>query len=99
MALYYRHNVEETPEDDVASLLPVDAARELKGNMLDISVFQGTRILWISAWRSSAALRKFLKAIPRIENDSLVQVKVERDYTKFDRNDAPSQTPGETSKL
>ena len=97
--LYYRDNVDGTPEDDVTSLLEPESVSIVKEGMLDSSVFQGPRILWVSGWRSAAAASKFEKAIPRIEGDSLSRVRVERDYTKSDRKDAPSENPGEVSRL
>lgn len=72
---------------------------DVKNYMLDSAVYQGPSIIWVSAWRSRAAVENLEKAIRRTPGDDLKIVAVERDYTKIDRKDAPSEMPGGISKL
>jgi heme-degrading monooxygenase HmoA len=99
LVLYYRESFDGTPEDDITSLLQAGAASAVKNDLLDSSVYQGPRTAWVSAWRSQDAADNLEKAIPREEGDALVKMMVERDYTKTDRKDAPSELPGEKSRL
>ena len=99
VVLYYRDSFDGTPEDDVTSLLQASAAATVKKDMLDSSVFQGPRTLWVSGWKSQDAAENGGKAIPREEGDTLIIMAVNRDYTKSDRKDAPSASPGGGSRL
>jgi heme-degrading monooxygenase HmoA len=99
VVLYYRDSFDGTPEDDVTSLLQAGAASTMKKDMLDSSVFQGPRTLWVSGWKSQDAAENFEKAIPREEGDTSIIMAVNRDYTKSDRKDAPSESPGGRSRL
>jgi heme-degrading monooxygenase HmoA len=99
LVLYYRESFDGTPEDDITSLLQAGAASVVKNDLLDSSVYQGPRTAWVTAWQSQDAADNLEKAIPREEGDALVKMVVERDYTKTDRKDAPSELPGEKSRL
>ena len=99
VVLYYRESFDGTPEDNITSLLQAGAASVVKKDLLDSSVYQGPRTAWVSAWRSQDAADNLMKAIPRVDGDALVKMVVERDYSKTNRNDAPSESPGEKSRL
>jgi heme-degrading monooxygenase HmoA len=93
--LFYRNSFEGTPADSITSLIDTDpAANEISDELLDSSVYQGPRILWISAWKSEAAASRFEKLIPRTSGDEAKFILVKRDYSKVSRGDAPSETPG-----
>ena len=65
LVLYYRQNVEGIPEEDVTSLIDADTASELRVNLIDSAVYQGTHTLWVSALRSKEAALQLEKALPR----------------------------------
>lgn len=94
--LYYREKDEGTSLEDITSLVDVSAAQEVKGDLLDCSVYLASQNVWISSWRSEAAAIKFEKLIPRTPDDAVRRVLVVRDYTKFDRKDAPHEKAGMT---
>ena len=94
MVLYYRETAQGTPMDDVTSLLEDATAAEMKPDVIDSSVFHGPQTLWISAWRSKEAAEKFEKVLPRVSGDFPLHLRIERDYSKVNRADAPHEKPG-----
>lgn len=96
VTLFYRNNFEGTPPDDVTALLEPGVASQLKGEVLDSVVFTGdqTPTLWVTSWRSEDAAIQFEKSITTLPEDKLVRVRIDRDYTKVDRQDAPHESPG-----
>ena len=99
VVLYYRDSFDGTPEDDITSLFQLGGVLTVKKDMLDSSVFQGPRTLWVSSWKSQDAAENLMKALPRESGDTLINMVVNRDYTKSDREDAPSESPGDRSRL
>ena len=94
MTLLYRSSFEGTPPDDVAELLESGIAGQLKGEVVDSTVYKGAQTLWITTWRSQDAAIHFEQSITSLPEDTLLRIRVERDYTKSDRNDAPHEMPG-----
>lgn len=99
VVLYHRATLDEIPEDDITSLLQPEAASGIRKYILGSSVYQGPRIVWVSAWQSQDAAENLMKMPPRQDGDEIIAVRVRRDYTKSDRGDAPSDSPGDKSKL
>lgn len=96
LTLFYRSSVEGTPQDDVTELLEGSAASQLKEEVTDSAVYQGAQTLWITAWRSEDAAIRFGQSITPLPEDRFLRIRIERDYTKSDRKDAPHETPGMT---
>lgn len=97
MVLYFRPSVEGIePENDATLTLPPELALDLKMDMLDSLVFLGDKILWVTTWRTREAAKKFAEGvrIDRMQGFTAVSVRIERDYTRSDRADAPSEVPG-----
>lgn len=94
MTLLYQDKVDGTPSDDVTSLLDGQDASSLKDSMIDSVVYEGQRTLWITGWRSQEAAMKFQKALSGVLPGNIVRLRIERDYTKTDRKDAPHQVAG-----
>ena len=63
---------------------------------LPIAFSQGAQTVWITAWKLEDAAAKLEASATRLPDDKVVRVKVNRDYTKSDRKDAPYETPGMT---
>ena len=98
IVLYYRDSFDGKPADDVTSLLQTEAA-SMRDDLLDSVVYQGSRIVWISAWPSRGAAQKLREALPRVDGDTLIILAVERDYTKNEREEAPSKVPGGSGSI
>lgn len=94
VTLFYRNNVEGTPQNEVTALLDAGTAAQLNEDMLDSAVYSGDQTLWITAWRSEEAAIHFEQCITTLPEDRLVRMRVDRDYTKTDRTDAPNENPG-----
>lgn len=94
LTLFYRGDVEGTPPDNVTEVLKEGRASELKDEVVDSFVFQGDQTVWITTWGSEDAAIKFEKSAKSLANGNVVRIRVERDYTKTDRKDAPHETPG-----
>lgn len=92
--LYHRETFENTPEDNVTSLIDSAAATELQSELLDSSVYLGPHTLWISSWQSEAAASTFANLLPRSQGSEVKLIAVERDYTKSNRKDAPNENAG-----
>lgn len=56
--LYYRNVFAGTPEDDIVSLLPASTASAVRKDVLESSVYQGPRTVWVSACRSQDAAER-----------------------------------------
>jgi heme-degrading monooxygenase HmoA len=98
VVLYYRDSFDGKPADDVTSLLQADVA-SIKEDLLGSAVYQGSRIMWISSWPSREAAQKLVEALPRVGNDTLIVLAVDRDYGKTERQQAPSEVPGGNSGM
>ncbi|EXJ60736.1 hypothetical protein A1O7_04889 [Cladophialophora yegresii CBS 114405] len=98
--LYYRDSFEGTPADSIMSLLDMgDAAKEISEDLLDSSVYEGPQTLWISAWKSGAAARRFAELLPRTPGEEVKFILVKRDYSQVVRKEAPSETAGGEQKV
>lgn len=94
MLLYERSVVEGDgiPTEDVREL--VDSVKVLGFDaadaFVDTVVYQGGKsVVWISGWKDDLAAAGFGKVLQRVEGDSVQLVRVERDYGKNDRKEAP----------
>lgn len=92
--LYERSVVEGDgiPTEDVREL--VDSVKVLGFDaadaFVDTVVYQGGKsVVWISGWKDDFAAAGFGKVLQRVEGDSVQLVRVERDYGKNDRKEAP----------
>lgn len=94
LTLLYRSNVDGTPPNDVTEVIEAESASQLKSEVLDSAVFQGPSTVWITAWRSKDAAMRFAKSVESSSGDKVVRIRIDRDYTKTERNDAPNQIPG-----
>lgn len=92
--LYCRDSLETTPENNITSMIEPNSATEVQSYLLDSSVYLGPQTLWISSWQSEEAASRFTKLLPRVENDNLKFIRVQRDYTKSRRTDAPNEKAG-----
>lgn len=68
----------------------VDIPPVIRNEVVDSAVYQNaSHILRVSAWPSEEVGQLAKAAIPRIEGDDLQLIRVERDYGKFWRDEAP----------
>lgn len=95
-ALVYERPAEKessTPSEDVMTL--VDPGKSLqegvKQGLVDSTVFQSEHlIVWLSGWRTKAAVVGFLGSVVGVDGDAVHLVRVKRDYGISDRSEAPA---------
>lgn len=92
--LYFHDSYEQTPEENILSLVDSTSATELRLELLGSSVYLGEQTLWISSWKSQEAAIKFANLLSRSPGDDVKLVSVGRDYTKSNRKDAPNKIAG-----
>jgi len=92
--LYFHDNYEQTPEDDIFSLVDSVSTTGLQSEILGSSVYIGQQTLWISLWKSQEGAMKFANSLSRSPGDDVKLVRVRRDYTKSRRKDAPNEIAG-----
>ncbi|KAL9612978.1 MAG: hypothetical protein Q9167_002455 [Letrouitia subvulpina] len=64
--------------------------KDVVASLVDTTVYQSEKtVLWVSGWVDKDAAVGFEQLISRTHGDSIHIVRVERDYGKHDRNEAP----------
>ncbi|KAI4210633.1 MAG: hypothetical protein LQ351_006512 [Letrouitia transgressa] len=64
--------------------------KDVIASLVDTTVYQSEKtMLWISGWVDKDAAVGFGHLVSRTQGDSIQLVRVERDYGKYDRNEAP----------
>ena len=99
VVLYYRKSFGGVPEDDITSHIKTDVRSSATRDIVSSAVYQGPKTVWVAVLRNKVAAEMLKSALLREQDDALVQIVVERDYTKSDRKDAPSDTPRGKCKL
>lgn len=80
----------DNDQDTSYSALEVDVPSVIWQRVVDTATYHNnTHILRISAWPSENLGRRVEAAIPRIEGDDLRLIRIERDYGRFRRDEAP----------
>ncbi|KAK5165269.1 uncharacterized protein LTR77_009367 [Saxophila tyrrhenica] len=78
----------------IEALIDRDAGGDGWNGLVDFDEYEGeTGLLWLTGWRTPFDAARFMNAI-RADSGSVTCVRVERDYTKVERRQAPSETPG-----
>ncbi|KAI4160522.1 MAG: hypothetical protein LQ342_005629 [Letrouitia transgressa] len=74
--------------DPVAQKDP--SLQDVVASLVDTTVYQSEQtVLWVSGWADKDAAVDFEHLISRTQGDNIHLVRVERDYGKYDRNEAP----------
>lgn len=88
----------------INELISKDDSNGVSDDILDESTYveaETLRRIWISGWKSEGKARQFVKRLERVVGDETHLFRVERDYSRFKREDAPknvstgTEVPGE----